>query len=165
MSGARIAVAVIAVSACSGGRSAVVSDAAVEQASPDAPSDGVSFATAVYPIIAASCIDANCHDGSRQMNHWSDFTTAASTYQRWVNGPGFDFCVDVPTNGVYTSRVQVVPGDPDASYLVMKLAPPTTAPCQDPTHHRQMPAEPRPPLPAASIETIVTWIREGARQN
>jgi hypothetical protein len=99
------------------------------------------------------------------VNHWSDYTTAETTHMRWVNGFGFDFCVDVPTNGLFTQRTTVVPGDPDASYLVLKIAPPTDAPCQDPTHHRRMPPEPREALSPDSIATIVTWIREGARYN
>jgi hypothetical protein len=148
-----------------GGLDASAIDATPEAADlPDA-AETVSFKDHVHPLIAASCTEANCHDMGRTMNHWSDFTTPASTHQRWVNNVGFDFCVDVPSNGIYTQRVIVVPGDPDASYLMMKLRPPTTASCQDPTHHRQMPPEPRSPLPPQSIETIATWIREGARQN
>ena len=98
-------------------------------------------------------------------NHWTDYTTADKTYTRWVNGPGFDFCIDSTTVGIYAQRVIVVPGDPGASYLVTKIAPPTDAPCQDPTHHRRMPPDPREPLPQSAIDTIVRWISEGALQN
>jgi hypothetical protein len=135
-------------------------------ASPDQPvTGGVSFVNDVYPIIAASCSEASCHDMAITANHWTDYTTADKTYTRWVNGPGFDFCVDTPADGIYTSRVIVVPGDPDGSYLITKIAPPTDAPCQDPTHHRRMPPDPRPALPQTSIDTIVQWIREGALNN
>ncbi|MEP6653203.1 MAG: hypothetical protein ABJA82_07575 [Myxococcales bacterium] len=102
---------------------------------------------------------------SRTMNHFEDFSTAKSVYVRWVNGQGFDFCVDVPANGLFTTRTIVVPGDPDGSFLIAKIAPPTDAPCQDPTHHRQMPPPPRPGLSGAAVERIATWIREGALQN
>ena len=126
---------------------------------------GVSFVNDVYPIIAASCAVSGCHDMGITTNHWTDYTTADKTYTRWVNGPGFDFCIDDTTTGIYAPRVIVVPGDPGASYLVTKIAPPTDAPCQDPTHHRRMPPDPREPLPQSAIDTIVRWISEGALQN
>lgn len=125
----------------------------------------ISFVADVYPAIAANCLEAGCHDMSRTMNHFEDFSTAKSVYERWVNGPGFDFCVDVPADGILTMRTIVVPGDPDGSFLITKIAPPTDAPCQDPTHHRQMPPAPRPRLSGAAVERIATWIREGALQN
>lgn len=167
---ATIVFAAVVASGCSGtDGGARPSDARSSDAAVDVPTEGqpftVSFGRDVYPVIAATCTESSCHDASRTTNHFSDFTTAARTYSRWVNGPGFDFCVDVPRDGIYTSRITVVPGDPEASYLVTKIAPPTDAPCQDPTHHRQMPPEPRPRLAAAVVDGIVTWIREGALQN
>jgi len=124
---------------------------------------GVSFANDVHPIVASWCAVSGCHDTGTTQNHVTNFSTPESTYNRWVNAPGFDFCTDEP--GVYVQRTIVVPGDPDASYLVWKITSTTTEPCQDPTHSRRMPPAPREPLAPASIETIVTWIREGALQN
>ena len=123
----------------------------------------VSFVNDVYPIVAASCALVGCHDTGITTNHWTDYTTAEKTHARWVNGPGFDFCTDGPEP--YVQRVAVVPGDPDASYLVTKIAPPTDEPCQDPTHHRRMPPDPMSPLSAESIGKVVQWIREGALLN
>ncbi len=163
----------LAASGCSGGSGAAAprdgGDAGrlrLDAGSADQPpTGGVSFVRDVYPTIAASCAVAGCHDMAITTNHWTDYTTAEKTYTRWVNGPGFDFCIDDTTMGIYASRVLVVPGDPAASYLVTKIAPPTDAPCQDPTHHRRMPPAPREPLTQASIDTIVRWISEGALQN
>jgi len=123
----------------------------------------VSFVNDVYPIIAASCALVGCHDMGTVTNHSTDYTTPEKTHSRWVNGPGFDFCTDGPD--LFVQRVVVVPGDPDASYLVTKIAPPTDEPCQDPTHHRRMPPDPMAPLSAESIGKIVQWIREGALLN
>jgi hypothetical protein len=117
----------------------------------------------VYPIVAASCALVACHAMSSMTNHWTDYTTAEKTHMRWVNGPGFDFCTDGPDP--FVQRVAVVPGEPDASYLVTKIAPPTDEPCQDPTHHRRMPPDPLAPLGAESIGKVVQWIREGALLN
>jgi hypothetical protein len=167
-----IAFAALALVGCSGagGASSMAAiDAGpsnLDAGSRDQQTGTVSFANDVYPIISPSCALTGCHDMAITTNHWSDYTTAEKTYMRWVNGPGFDFCTDEAlTTGLYVPRVIVVPGDPDASYLMLKIAPPTDAPCQDPTHHRRMPPDPREPLTAASIETIRTWIAEGALQN
>jgi hypothetical protein len=123
----------------------------------------VSFVNDVYPIVAASCALVGCHELGTVTNHMTDYTTAEKTHARWVNGPGFDFCTDGPD--LFVQRVIVVPGDPDASYLVTKIAPSTDVPCQDPTHHRRMPPDPLAPLGAEAIAKIVQWIREGALLN
>jgi hypothetical protein len=163
----------VAASGCSGGSGAAAprddGDAGtlpLDGGSADQPATGgVSFVRDVYPTIAASCAVAGCHDMGITANHWTDYTTAEKTYTRWVNGPGFDFCIDGTTTGIYAPRVIVVPGDPAGSYLVTKIEPPTDAPCQDPTHHRRMPPAPLEPLTPESIDTIVRWISEGALQN
>jgi len=151
--------AMLAAGACSSGGAQRADSGMV-----DVPAGTVSFTRDVYPTIAASCAVTGCHDMGITMNHWTDYTTAEKTYTRWVNGPGFDFCVDGPV-GQFQMRVIVVPGDPDGSYLITKIAPPTDAPCQDPTHHRRMPPDPLEPLSAEAIATIVQWISEGALQN
>ena len=148
-----------------GGPAAVPVDAG-DSGSSDQPGPGVSFANDVYPIVASWCAVSGCHDTGTTQNHLTNFSTPEGTHMRWVNGPGFDFCTDETlTTGLYVLRTVVVPGDPDASYLVWKITSTTDEPCQDPTHSRRMPPAPREPLAPASIETIVTWIREGALQN
>jgi hypothetical protein len=153
-----IALATLAIVGCSGASSTPMIDAGPS----DQQMGPVGFANDVYPIVSASCALTGCHDMALNKNHWTDYTTAERTYVRWVNGPGFDFCTDHPP---YVQRVIVVPGDPVASYLMLKIEPPTDAPCQDPTHHRRMPPDPGEALAAASIEMIRTWIAEGALQN
>ena len=64
---------------------------------------GVSFVNDVYPIVAASCAVSGCHDMGSTTNHSTDYTTADKTYTRWVNGPGFDFCIDATTVGIDAS--------------------------------------------------------------
>ena len=168
-------VAIASTHACSSGSGATGTlDAAMADVAgpfadsipPDQQEPGVSFANDVYPIVVASCAVSQCHDMAITTNHWTNFSTAESTYMRWVNGPGFDFCTDEPAmNGIFVTRTVVVPGDPEASFLIWKLAPQTDEPCQDPTHSRRMPPAPRPSLAAAQIDLIETWIREGALQN
>jgi len=163
------ALASMAAASCSGGGMRPVDASAdgvgFDVGAADQPDGGVSFLNDVYPIVAASCALAGCHDMGTTTNHWTDYTTPEATYSRWVNGPGFDFCVDQPSDGIYTSRVIVVPGDPMSSYLLLKIAPPTEAPCQDPTHHRRMPPAPMDPLPPAAIDTIIQWVNDGALAN
>ena len=158
---APVVFAVLALVGCSGARSNPATDAGPS----DQQTGTVSFVNDVYPTISATCALTGCHDMAITTNHWSDYTTAEKTYMRWVNGPGFDFCIDAPVTGQFAQRIIVVPGDPVASYLMLKIAPPTDAPCQDPTHHRRMPPDPREPLTTASIDAIRTWIAEGALQN
>ena len=163
---AAVIVFAIAAGCSAGGGSPLPVDGgglAVDSGSPDQPQGTVSFVNDVYPTIVASCALTGCHDMGITMNHWTDYTTAEKTHMRWINGPGFDFCVDGPEPML--TRVIVVPGDPDASYLVTKIAPPTEEPCQDPTHHRRMPPDPMPALSADAIAKIVLWIREGALLN
>jgi hypothetical protein len=155
--------AALVAAACSSGGAQRADSGSVDVPPADGPGT-VSFVNDVYPIVAASCAVTGCHDMGITMNHWTDYTTAEKTYMRWVNGPGFDFCVDGPV-GQFQMRTIVMPGDPDGSYLVTKIAPPTEEPCQDPTHHRRMPPDPREPLSAEAIATIVQWISEGALQN
>ena len=113
----------------------------------------------VYPIIAASCALAGCHDMGITTNHWTDYTTPEATYSRWVNGRGLDFCVDQPADGIYTSRVVVVPGDPMSSYLLLKIAPPTGGPLRGPDPPPAHAARADGSLPPAAIDTITSGSR------
>ncbi len=147
---------------CSGsGATTSRSDGATAE---DAGSDpfGISFAKEVFPIVARSCAIAGCHDTPTLQNHWSNFSTTAYTYQRWVNGPGTDFCVDPPE--AFLQRTIVIPGDPEGSFVVMKIRSTREELCQS-NHYPRMPPPQFPALAPAEIQTIASWIREGARDN
>jgi hypothetical protein len=132
----------------------------IDAALPDADDVGVRFARDIFPIVRDRCATPTCHGTSTLQNHWTDFSTAASTHTRWVNGIGFDFCAE-PEAGIYVQRVLVIPGVPEQSFLVEKLASTREEPCRD-AHHPRMPPPPMPPLASDQITSIVTWIREGA---
>jgi len=111
----------------------VEADAFVVPASDAGPST-VSFSADVMPILAA-CGGSGCH----------------SMPQQFFLSPGRTGC---PTA---TEQRFVVPGDPDASYVIHKLE--GTGICG-----MRMPRG-RPALSAGDIGTIRTWIAEGARNN
>jgi hypothetical protein len=129
---------------------------------------GVSFSREIFPIVqAAGCGSAACHsDKQRPTTHFTDYTTPATTYDGWLNGASFNHCpadgsdggISVPPLG----RGRVVPGDPDASFLVQKLREPREM-CG--AFYGRMPPAPRPRLAPADIELIRRWILEGARDN
>lgn len=101
---------------------------------PDAGPSTVSFSADVMPILAA-CSGSGCH----------------SIPQMFFLSPGRTGCASV------TEQRFVVPGDPDASYVVHKLE--GMAICG-----MRMPRG-RTPLTTEQIGTIRTWIAEGARNN
>jgi len=117
----------------------------VDAAEPDAPPTPeedagpatVSFAADVAPVIRSSCGGTGCHNVS---NPYRFLTTSRTG------------CTSV------TERRWVVPGDPDASYVVRKLEG-TSGICG-----LRMPRL-RTPLTAEEIGRIRTWIAEGARNN
>lgn len=126
----------------------------------------VSFTRDLFPTVRDRCAIAGCHDNSNTpLNHFTDFTTAESTYSRWVpNGFGFDFCAEPPEGPLFTTRMLVVPGAPEQSFLVEKLTSTREEWCRD-GHAPRMPPPPMPALEPAQIETIAAWIREGAFYN
>lgn len=106
----------------------------------------VSFANDVQPIFTTNCALAGCHN-------------AASAQQGLVleAGSAFSNIVNVPSSE-QPSVFRVSPGDADASYLVRKIRGTSGI-----TGGR-MPLN-RTPLSAAQIDTIATWINEGATDN
>jgi hypothetical protein len=139
---------------------------AVIDASADAAASGtVSFSRDIYPLVEVGCALPACHDTATVTNHFSNLSSAASTYARWVNGPGFDFCADPPMGGgLYVERIIVVPGRPEQSYLVEKLSSTREDTCRS-NHHPRMPPPPRPRWTAAQVAAVVSWIRQGALDN
>ncbi len=106
----------------------------------------VSFANDVQPIFTANCALAGCHN-------------AATAQQGLVleAGSAFSNIVNVPSSE-QPSVFRVSPGDADASYLVRKIRGTSGI-----TGGR-MPLN-RTPLSAAQIDTIATWVNEGAADN
>ena len=123
----------------------------------------VSFVNDVYPIVAASCALVECHAMSSRHEPLDRLHDGGE--DPYALGQQSRVRLLHRRSGALVQRVTVVPGDPDASYLVTKIAPPTDEPCQDPTHHRRMPPDPLAPLSAESIGKVVQWIREGALLN
>jgi hypothetical protein len=140
---------------------------ASRSAAPDAPKPeagvpAVSFSADVVPLVQARCATVGCHDQAITKNHWTNFSTADTTYARWVNAPGFDFCID--TADAYLVKTIVVPGYPAESFLIDKLSSTRETPCKE-NHYPRMPPPPLPRLDPAQIDMIARWIREGAQDN
>ncbi|GAB4318931.1 MAG: hypothetical protein Kow0074_08410 [Candidatus Zixiibacteriota bacterium] len=106
--------------------------------------EDVSFATQVLPIFTATCAVSGCHN-------------AATAQEGLVldAGNAYDNIVDIASSQ-NPSIKRVNPGDPDNSYLVMKIE--GTAPGD------RMPRG-RPALSAAQIQLIRDWIEQGALDN
>lgn len=106
----------------------------------------VSFASDVQPIFTANCALAGCH-------------SAASAQQGLIlqAGQALASIVNVASRE-RPDLDRIEPGDPDRSYLVMKIR------GDSGIVGGQMPLG-RTPLSAAQIATIVTWVQEGAANN
>lgn len=104
----------------------------------------VSYNNDVLPILTrVGCLASACHGGSNPAVQFS-----LSSYSRMFQ-PG--------AGATLEGACPIVPGDPDASYLIEKLGP-------SPRTGRQMPDR-QPPLSDEDFQLIVTWIREGAGEN
>lgn len=114
------------------------------------PSSGgagsVSFAADVMPILdGAGCLALGCHGGIFPSSGYS-LVSHASAFAQGIQAAALDAC-------------PITPGNADTSYLIEKLMP-------EPRLGLQMPnVFPPMPLPAEQIDTIRTWILEGARDN
>ena len=69
----------------------------------------------------------------------------------------YEDIVDVPAGG-NASFKRVAPGDPDNSYIVLKLR-------GDSRAGSQMPFDGTAPIPEEDIARVATWIAEGALDN
>ena len=111
---------------------------AEEPAEPDAPSNlAVSFTNDVEPIFSQHCY--GCHQGAKQLGSYlmTDF--------------------DSMLKGGETAQTAVVPGKPDASYLIQQITPVDG--------HAEMPDEPFSPLNETELEIIRNWILQGAKND
>ncbi len=113
---------------------------------PPPPADtGVSFSKQVQPIFDANCAVTGCHAGSSPQDGMS--LVAGKSYANLVNVPSIEV----------SNYDRVKPFYPDSSYLYFKI---TGNPIAGP----RMPFL-RPPLPDSLIQTIRSWILEGAKDN
>lgn len=104
----------------------------------------VSYKDDIVPILTrVGCLASACHGGSNPAVGFS-FTL----WEGWFE-PG--------SGAVLVGACPIVPGDPDASYLIEKLG-------ATPRTGRQMPDR-RPPLSDEEVQLFVTWIQEGAPNN
>lgn len=108
----------------------------------------VSFATCVKPILISNCSGSGCHgtEGFQFIQLEKD------TYESIVGGKD-----GIPSGQAFPLK-QIEPGNPDKSYLYLKIT-------QDkPQLGARMPLD-RAPLWIEQREAIRTWIAEGAKNN
>lgn len=108
----------------------------------------VSFNADVQPILAVSCLE--CHDGTGEGSSTSGFSV--KDYDSLMKGTQFG-----PV---------VIAGDSVSSTLYRLISHKASKKIQMPPHHDVTLAEGRgDPLTAAQIETVKTWIDQGAKNN
>jgi hypothetical protein len=110
-------------------------------------SHGISFATSVQPIFAASCASATCHSGS-----------SPKASMDLSEGKAHASLVDV-TSVQCQSLKRVKPGSDTESYLIQKLNGSGSCFANSP-----MPP-PSGGLDAAKIQSIKRWIIDGAKND
>lgn len=104
----------------------------------------VSYTEDLLPILTrVGCLASSCHGGSNPSVGYA-LSSWESSFE-----PG--------SGAVLVGACPIVPGDPDASYLIEKLS-------ANPRTGRQMPDR-RPPLSEEELQLFVTWIQEGAANN
>ncbi|WP_145168899.1 DUF1549 domain-containing protein [Rubripirellula lacrimiformis] len=112
-----------------------ITAAADEPVSPASDStSAVSFHNDVKPIFVRHCY--GCHQGAKQLGSYSmtDFASLVA--------------------GGETEQTAIVPGNPDASFLIQQITPIDG--------HAEMPDEPFKPLSDIEIDVITRWIAAGA---
>lgn len=116
-----------------------------DAASPQAAAEKSLFQAEIAPLLASNC--ATCHMTGQEAGNMALIPAKAIESLVGVKS------VEAP------NLVRVVPGDPDASYVIMKL---------EGTHlakggsGAQMPFG-APPLPKETIAKVRQWIAEGAK--
>ncbi|HXX69289.1 MAG TPA: hypothetical protein VEK07_19045 [Polyangiaceae bacterium] len=154
-------------------------NAADASVAPDARADAadaavLSFATDVYPIIAARCIACHTPTGDGVTEGHLDMTTNGATgaYAQLVNVAGMGNVAG--TSGVtcaISGLTRVVPGSHLTSILYGKVESKITgdpAPCGNPMPEPDTQPNPNDPpvaepLSTTEVTTIATWIDEGAK--
>lgn len=98
------------------------------------PAKAISYDADVMPIFRKACF--GCHQSGKRMGDYlmTDFAAL--------------------TRGGETGEPAIVPGDPDASYLVSQITPVDG--------HAEMPKAPWPALSQVEVDTVRDWIAQGA---
>lgn len=111
---------------------------------PPLPNATVSFSRDIQPLLQVrGCLSTACHGGPFPSSGY-DLRTFAGMF-----GPG---------SWARAARLcEIVPGNPDASFLLEKLSP-------SPRFGQRMPLG-RQPLSDAELQLLRTWILEGARSD
>lgn len=110
----------------------------------------VSYSRDVQPIFSTNCAFSGCHDHLTMSGGLN--LEANASYENIVNVPSTETALD-----------RIEPGDPDQSYLYLKLTGDyVNVPGGEGTG--RMPLN-GPPLPDDDIETIESWILDGAPDN
>jgi hypothetical protein len=128
------------------------------------PTTSVSFARDVFPIVQRAGCEF-CHSDRRSAwTHYTDYRTAEETYVQWTVGFGFDHCSTDGGSSIEAPPAErrLIPGSPEAGLLIRKL---TEMRDTCPPFYGRMPPPPQPRLSPEQIDTIRTWIREGAKNN
>ncbi|HUI27305.1 MAG TPA: hypothetical protein VL403_14580 [Candidatus Kryptonia bacterium] len=99
-------------------------------------------------IFSTTCTDQFCHDALTHFNNLS--LVDGASYDQLVNVPAFNLAAQ------QAGLLRVKPGDPDNSFLIIKLTNPTI------DEGVRMPSG-KPPLSAAQIQLIRDWITQGAQ--
>jgi hypothetical protein len=142
--------AAIAATAC-GSSPAGKPDGGAACVNPATAQEGsIGTIASVASLVSRTCATAGCHDRI-QHEHGMDLSTADLIYGNWVNKKGLDHCSNQP-------MVRVVPGDPDASFVMTKVRA-TGVLCG---LGDRMPPAPAAMLTACEIEIIRSWIAAGA---
>ena len=109
------------------------------------PKSTGEYSTTIQPIFDRSCGSSSCHSGGP-----NGFAGALdlTSYEGLLRGSKYG--------------TVVVPGSPFMSHLVQSINPSDTT--LSPVSSVQMPAS-RDPLPQGDIQTIVRWVKNGARND
>jgi hypothetical protein len=106
----------------------------------------ISFASQVQPIFSSNCALSGCHSGSGAQQGMN--LAAGSAYAAIVNVPSRE----------KSQFMRVLPSKSDSSYLYLKITGSSLI------SGARMPYN-RPALSQSDIQTIQSWIDQGAKNN
>jgi hypothetical protein len=114
--------------------------------------ESATLATIQQEIFTGTCTDASCHSAVGRAGDLvleADPSDAQFVYNQLVNVPAANFAAS------QEGLLRVEPGNPDGSFLLIKLHGPT------PAQGARMPSG-KPPLADSQLQLIHDWINQGA---